>query len=82
MACKQCGSKNLEMFQTEFSACFPQIENLRRSPIYVSQGSQICLDCGCIDLRIPAAELDQLKRGLSAPRERNDSGSDSSLSSQ
>jgi hypothetical protein len=82
MVCKHCGSKNLEMFEAEFSACFPRIEDLRQSPVYVCQGSLICLDCGYVDFKIPAAELDELKRGLYAPRGRNHSGSDSSISSQ
>ncbi len=69
MACKHCGSKNQQMIEAELSACYPRIEDLRQSPIYVCQRSLICLDCGYIDLRVPTAELEQLTRGISMPGE-------------
>ena len=61
MSCRYCGSKNEETFEAEFSVCFPRIENLRQSPIYVCQRTRICLDCGHTDLTVPAAELQRLK---------------------
>jgi len=82
MACKHCESKNQEMFAAELSDCFPRFEDLRQSPVYVSQRRYACLDCGYIDLRIPTAELERLKLGLSAPTGRNHSTPDSSPSSQ
>jgi hypothetical protein len=82
LICKHCGSKNLEMFEAELSVCFQSIANLRESPVYVGQSSPICLDCGYIDFKIPEADLDHLRQGSSAPRARNGSGSDTSLSSQ
>ena len=68
MACKHCGSKNQEKFTAELSVCFPRIENFRQSPVYVCQSSLICLNCGNIELQVPAAELEQLKEGLATPR--------------
>jgi len=64
--CRYCSSKNEETFEAEFSLCFPLIENLRQSPIYVCQRTRICLDCGHTDLKVPAAELQRLKSGSSS----------------
>jgi hypothetical protein len=81
MPCKHCGSKNQQMFEAEVSACFPHMENLRQSPVYVCQSALICLDCGHTDLKVPAAELDRLKQGLSSLPAPIHSVPDTSLSS-
>ena len=66
MSCRYCGSTNEETFEAEFSVCFPRIENLRQSPIYVCQRTRICLDCGNAELKVPAAELQRIKPGSSS----------------
>jgi hypothetical protein len=66
MSCRHCGSKTEETFEAEFSVCFPRIENLRQSPIYVCQRTRICLDCGNAKLKVPAAELQRIKPGSSS----------------
>jgi hypothetical protein len=81
MACRHCGSNNQGTFTAELSACSPGMENLRQSPVYVCQTAVICLDCGSIDFRVPAAELQRFKQGLSLHRGPNHSAPDTSLSS-
>ena len=66
MSCRHCGSKNQEAFEAELSACFPRMEDLRRSPVYVCLSTLICLDCGHTDLKVPAAELQRLKKASSS----------------
>jgi hypothetical protein len=81
MACRDCGSNNQGTFEAELSACSPRIENLRQSPVYVCQTALICLDCGYIDFRVPAAELQRLKQGFSSRTGPSHSAPDASLSS-
>jgi hypothetical protein len=79
MSCRYCHSKNLEVFEAELSTCSPRMENLRQSPVYVCQSTLICLDCGSIDFKVPAAELQRLKGGLSSPTGPNDPVPDASV---
>jgi hypothetical protein len=81
MTCRYCGSKNQETFEAELSLCFPRMESLRQTPVYVCQRTLICLDCGHTDLKVPAGELRQLKPGLSSPTSPTPSVPDASLSS-
>jgi hypothetical protein len=81
MSCRHCGSKNQQTFEAELSACFPQMEDLRQSPVYVCQSTLICLDCGHTDLKVPAAELQQLKLSLSSPTGPNHFALDASFRS-
>ena len=80
--CKQCGAKNQQRFTAEMSCSFPGVENLDKSPVYLCQSIFICLDCGETELTIPAAELAQLKQGLSGRRGQTHSSPGSSLSSR
>jgi hypothetical protein len=66
MSCKICASDNLQNLRGELTASFPGMKNLAVSPIYVSQEILVCLDCGFTELRLPAAELQQIKRGRQA----------------
>jgi|KBSSwiStaDraftv2_1062776.scaffolds.fasta_scaffold368015_2 hypothetical protein len=76
MSCRHCHSKNQEAFEAELSACFPRMENLGQCPVYACQTALICLDCGSVDFKVPAAELQRIKEGLSSPTgpEHSDSG--------
>jgi hypothetical protein len=49
------------------SLAFRELENVDRSPLYVSQDLSVCLDCGHIELTLPPAKLEQLKREASKP---------------
>ena len=62
MPCKTCASDNLQNLTGELTASLPDMKHLKASPIYVCQEIVVCLDCGFTELRIPAAELQQLKR--------------------
>ena len=62
MTCKSCASDNLQSLTGELTASFPDLKNLKASPIYVSREILVCLDCGFIELRLLAAELEQLKK--------------------
>jgi hypothetical protein len=57
------------------------MENLEQSPVYACQSALICLDCGSVDFKVPTAELQRLKKGLSSPMGSNHSAPDTSLSS-
>jgi len=63
MSCKNCASDNLQNLKGELNASFPDMKNLAVRPIYVCQEILVCLDCGFTELRLPAAELQQIKRG-------------------
>jgi hypothetical protein len=81
VSCKYCHSKNQEAFEAELSACFPRMENLGQSPVHACQSALICLDCGSVDFKVPMAELQRLKKGLSSPTGSNHSAPDTSFSS-
>jgi hypothetical protein len=68
MACKVCGSENLQELEGELSASFPDIKRSKIPPVYVCQRVVVCLDCGFAELVIPASELELLKKGLAAPK--------------
>jgi ribosomal protein L40E len=63
MSCKNCASDNLQNLKGELNASFPDMKNLAVSPIYVCQEILVCRDCGFTELRLAAAELQQIKRG-------------------
>ena len=64
MACKSCGSEKQQYFSGELSVAFLAIEKLKRDPVYVIQKILVCLDCGYVDLIVPSAELEQLRKGV------------------
>ena len=81
MSCRYCHSKNQEAFEAELSACFLRMQDLGQSPVYACQRALICLDCGFIDFKVPAAELQRLKEGLSSRTRPDHSDPEASLSS-
>lgn len=62
MACKMCGSDNLVNLKSEITASFPRIEDAKAAPIYFAQEVEICLGCGFAELRVPAAQLEVLRK--------------------
>jgi hypothetical protein len=62
MSCKKCASSNEQSFKSELTLAFRDVENVDRAPLYVSQDISVCLDCGHIELALPPAKLEQLKR--------------------
>ena len=63
MECKSCGSEKQQYFSGELSVAFPAVEKLKQAPVYVVQKILVCLDCGYAELIVPAAELEQLRKG-------------------
>ena len=66
MACKGCGSKNLQELAGELSASFIDIGRANLSPVYVCQPLLICLDCGFTELVVTKADLELLKKERAA----------------
>jgi hypothetical protein len=62
MPCKNCASDNLQNLTAELTASLPDMKHLKASPIYVCRELSVCLDCGFTELRLSAAELEQLKK--------------------
>ena len=66
MTCKECTSRHLQDFSGELVVAFPGIERLKLDPVYVGGTILVCLDCGYTELVIPAAKLEQLRKGIEA----------------
>jgi hypothetical protein len=49
---------------------FREVENVNRAPLYVSQDISVCMDCGHIELDLPAEKLAQLKKEALRPDSR------------
>jgi hypothetical protein len=64
VACKACGSEQLQKLDGELTASFADLKRLRASPIYVCQSILVCLDCGFTELVVPPSELQSLKKTL------------------
>jgi len=64
MACKSCASEKQQGFSGEMSVAFQPIKKLKQAPVYFIQKILVCLDCGCVDLTVPSAELEQLREGV------------------
>jgi hypothetical protein len=62
MSCRKCASSNERSLKSEMTLAFPELENVDRAPLYVSQDISACLDCGHIELALPLAKLEQLKQ--------------------
>lgn len=68
MTCKACTSENLQKLDGEFTASFPDSEQVRTPPVYVAQSMLVCLDCGFAELMIPGRELELLKKAKTIRR--------------
>jgi hypothetical protein len=62
MACKACGAETLIQVEGEVTASFPHAEDAKTPPIYFGQQLWVCLECGFAELRVPAAQLEVLKK--------------------
>lgn len=62
MVCRACGSESLLQLEGEVTASFPHIEDAKASPIYFVQELWVCVDCGFAELRVPAPQLEELKK--------------------
>lgn len=66
MACKLCASTNLQELTGELSASFSDVKRANLPPVYVCKEVLVCLDCGFVELVLPARELERLKKGAAA----------------
>jgi predicted nucleic-acid-binding Zn-ribbon protein len=64
MPCNKCGGTHQQTFKGELAIAFPGKERVNLAPIYVSQNTVVCLDCGYTELVIPTTELEKLKKGM------------------
>lgn len=62
MACRGCGSENLQRLAGELTLSLPDLNDAKVSPVYLCQEFWVCLDCGLADFRIPANKLALLQR--------------------
>jgi hypothetical protein len=66
MPCRACKSEDLQKFDAELTASFPDAKGMNVSPVYICQSVLICLDCGFAELIVPTNELHSLKRAKTA----------------
>ena len=59
MPCRKCTSGSQRSFKSEMTIAFREAENVNQSPLYVSQDISVCMDCGHIELALPAEKLAQ-----------------------
>ena len=62
MACRFCGSENLQKVTGELTFSLPDLKDAKIPPVYVCQEFSVCLDCGLAELRIPSDKLDPLRK--------------------
>ena len=62
MSCKSCQSTNQRVFESEISIHFPELKNLRRSPVIAFPDLLICFNCGFTETRIEDGELHELMK--------------------
>jgi hypothetical protein len=60
VSCKSCQSANQRVFESEITIHFPELKNLRRSPVVASPNLVICLNCGFTEARIEDRALQEL----------------------
>jgi hypothetical protein len=61
MACRSCGSENVQKLDAELTASLPNVKAVNSAPVYACQKLLVCLDCGFAELLIPGKELQLLK---------------------
>jgi hypothetical protein len=62
MACTACGSESLLQLDCEVTASFRRAEDVKAPPVYFAQQLWVCLECGFAELRVPAAQLEVLRK--------------------
>ncbi len=81
MTCKKCASNNQRYFKSEMSIAFRGLENIDRTPIYLCQDVPVCLDCGHLELALPPAKLELLKKAAEGSNSQRSSGQDGTVGS-
>lgn len=60
MSCRSCQSKNQKMYESEINIHFPELDNLKKTPVLAFPNLVICLDCGFVESTISDSELKEL----------------------
>jgi hypothetical protein len=63
MACKSCGSENLDKFGGEVALHFRGLENLGKPIIWAFPLVSVCLNCGHAEFAVPENQLSRLATG-------------------
>lgn len=67
MACLLCRSERQSVFNAELALSYPGLKGMMKNPpIYMVSKTNICLDCGFVDLRVPHGQLELLREGEAA----------------
>ena len=60
MACRQCTSKNQQVYGTEINVHFPGRNGINIPAVLLFPQVLICLDCGFAEFSVPKIELRRL----------------------
>jgi hypothetical protein len=60
VSCKSCQSTNQRAFESEINIHFPELKNLKRTPVGAFPDLVICLNCGFTETRIEDRALQEL----------------------
>jgi hypothetical protein len=64
--CKNCASTRQQDLKVELMIVFPDRERLNPSPVCIRQKALVCAECGCADLVISTADVEELRKNLEA----------------
>jgi hypothetical protein len=66
MSCNYCASTCQQDLKVELMIVFPHRERLNLSPVCVRQKALVCAECGCADLVLSTADVEELRKILEA----------------
>jgi hypothetical protein len=66
MSCKYCASSRQQDLKVELKIVFPDRERLNLSPVCIRQKTLVCAECGCADLVLSTADVEELRKNLEA----------------
>jgi hypothetical protein len=69
MICKQCGSDSVGEFRSEIAIHFPGPEGYKQPHVFVSSSVRICSNCGFTEFGLSAEELEQIRQGITRPKD-------------
>jgi len=64
--CKYCASTRQQDLKVELMIVFPDRERLNLPPICIRQKTLVCAECGCADLVISTADVEELRKNFEA----------------
>jgi hypothetical protein len=69
MACRRCGSRNLNDFPSEISVHLRGLKDLTKPPLLIFPMLTVCLDCTLTEFECPKEELGLLPTTIRAASE-------------